>query len=466
MSKHPTEYAIVDIETTGGTAANGGITEIAILIHDGEQVTEQFESLINPGMDIPYWIYGLTGINNETVENAPSFSEIAEKVFELLKDRVFVAHNVNFDYTFIKQHLKNEGFNFSAQKLCTVRMSRKIKPGFHSYSLGTLCENLGIPINNRHRAMGDAEATAVLFSKLIKWDSEGIIPQMLKRNSKEQQLPPNLPKKEFEALTDSPGVYYFHDSAGKVIYVGKAVNLKKRISSHFTGHNPNKQRQGFLKDIFHISFEECGTELAALLLEYSEIKNFWPKYNRALKKYEPPFGIYTYTDINGYIRPVAGKLAKNQSAIKNYSREYDAVNELLDLINDFELDIRLCYLGQSSDFFDLNFNPDLRDTPLPDPEIHNKRLKLALDSLTKNLPNYVIIDKGRTPDEKSCIWVENGEFYGMGYFSKEFDIHSLSEIKPLLKRYPSNYYTMNLITEYAEKYPGKVFRVKIENKKS
>lgn len=188
------EYAIVDIETTGGHAASSGITEVAILIHDGKSIIDRYETLINPQRPIPYFIQVLTGINNEMVSGHPPFYEVAKKIYSLLEGRVFVAHNVNFDYSFLKHHLELAGYKFASTKLCTVRMSRKIKPGLKSYSLGRLCDALNIPMGNRHRAMGDAEATAILFSKLLDWDEEGHRIGMLKKTFKEQQLSFNLPK--------------------------------------------------------------------------------------------------------------------------------------------------------------------------------------------------------------------------------------------------------------------------------
>ncbi|HVF97855.1 MAG TPA: 3'-5' exonuclease, partial [Flavisolibacter sp.] len=136
-------YAIVDIETTGGYAAANGITEISIQVFDGEKVIESFESLVNPGKVIPRYIQAFTGITNEMVQDAPRFEEIAEKVYTLLQGAVFVAHNVNFDYSFIKSHLDFYGYTFNAKKLCTVRLARQIFPGFPSYSLGNLCHSLG-----------------------------------------------------------------------------------------------------------------------------------------------------------------------------------------------------------------------------------------------------------------------------------------------------------------------------------
>lgn len=454
IKKH-TEFAIVDIETTGGNASGSRITEIAILIHDGEKVIDRFETLVNPEREIPLQIFALTGINNEMVKDAPIFGDIAETVFNFLHNRIFVAHNVNFDYSFIKHQLEQEGFKFSPAKLCTVRMSRKIRPGFHSYSLGNLCNRLGIDIQNRHRAGGDAEATAILFGKLMEWDEEGIIAEMIKRNSKEQQLPPNLPKEDFLNLPSRPGVYYFRDQTGKVIYVGKAINLKKRVASHFTGHNPNPQRQHFLRSIYNISYEICSTELMALLLECIEIKRLWPAYNRALKKYEPQYGLFVYQDIQGYKRLVVGKYNKQFQCIQKFNREFDGIKVLLNLMEEFNLDMRLLYFGHREDSWDISANP-IQEIPLPEPEEHNVLVERALDSIQENRESYFILDKGRNEAENSCIWIENGEFYGMGYVDKESDLTNWEDIKLSLDRHPSNHYMLQLVASFAEKFPNKI----------
>ena len=177
------QYAIVDIETTGGNAGGSRITEIAIIIHDGEKILDRWETLINPQKDIPLPIFALTGITNAMVWKAPVFEDIAEKVFEMLSGRIFVAHNVNFDYSFIRHELEQSGFKWTAKKLCTVRATRKIRPGIGSYSLGNLCHALDIVLENRHRAGGDADATAILFSRLLQWDTEGEIEKMVKKTA-------------------------------------------------------------------------------------------------------------------------------------------------------------------------------------------------------------------------------------------------------------------------------------------
>lgn len=161
-------FVIIDIETTGNSSKFGCITEIAIYQHNGQKITNSFSSLVNPGIDIPYHITKLTGIDNEMVKHAPKFYEIAKKIVDLTAGRIFVAHNVKFDYSFIKEEFSRLGYNFNRKTLCTVQMSRKFLPGHKSYSLGKLCSDLGIEINGRHRANGDAFATVQLFEILLK----------------------------------------------------------------------------------------------------------------------------------------------------------------------------------------------------------------------------------------------------------------------------------------------------------
>lgn len=218
-------YAIVDIETTGGYAAANGIIEISVQVSDGSQIVETYETLVNPGQVIPRYIQALTGISNEMVQDAPRFEAVAEKVFTILQGNIFVAHNVNFDHSFVKNHLEAYGYSLQVKKLCTVRLARQIFPGFPSYSLGNICHALEIPMSDRHRAGGDAKATVELFHRMLQADAQGFIKASLLRNSKEQTLPPNVPKDHFEQLPNTPGVYYFQDGKGKVIYVGKSKPL-------------------------------------------------------------------------------------------------------------------------------------------------------------------------------------------------------------------------------------------------
>ena len=163
-------FAIIDIETCGGKFdfPKGRITEICIIIHDGLQVTEKFSTLINPECYISPLYTNITGITNQMVANAPKFHEIANTILQLTENKIFVAHNVSFDYNFIKGEFASLGYEYEREKLCTVKLSRTLIPGKKTYSLGPLCESLGISNNARHRAEGDAIATAKLFDILLQ----------------------------------------------------------------------------------------------------------------------------------------------------------------------------------------------------------------------------------------------------------------------------------------------------------
>lgn len=449
-------YAIVDIETTGGHASANGITEIAICIHDGKKVVKRFETLVNPQRDIPIYISALTGITNEMVRDAPPFEDVAADIYHLIHGKIFVAHNVNFDFSFVRYHLAAAGYDLQTNKLCTVRLGRKILPGLPSYSLGRLCKHLGIDNQSRHRAMGDAEATAELFTLLLNSDTDNHIKQSLKQGSKDQVLPPNLSKKDIDKLPYTPGVYYFHDQKGKVIYVGKAKNLKKRVSSHFTGNNPGFQRQEFLRNIHQISHQVCGTELIAFVLEAIEIKRLWPKYNRSLKRFENAFCLYAFEDQRGYIRLAVDKYRKYSDPIYTCNSLLDGYNLLNKLIETFDLCPKLCFIQKNNELCTSAAGSTCACEGVEPTESYNKKVNNAIDQLKQALPTYAIRDEGRTGDEHSCILVEKGQFYGMGYISHYFDADNVQQLKTYLTPYPGNDYIKNIVATYASKYPDRM----------
>jgi len=454
-------YAIVDIETTGGHASANGITDIAIVVYDGDTIIKRFHSLVNPGVPIPYFIQTLTGISNEMVQQAPPFHAIASEVYELLSANIFVAHNVNFDYSFIKYHLSLAGYDLQCKKLCTIRLGRKIFPGMPSYSLGKLCHSLQIPATDRHRAAGDAEATAELFRMLLSNDQEGHVGSFLNRRTSEQQLPPNLRRADIDSLPNTPGVYYFKDGKGSVIYVGKAVNLKKRVRSHFTGNKFGRQRQEFLRNIFSVSYRACGTELMALILEAAEIKRLWPANNRAMKRYEPAFGLYSYEDQMGYVRLVIDKKRKNSAPLYSFNTISEGYSLLQKLIHQFELCPHLCFVsrkGMCSELVDGTVCRGACRGAEPSSD-YNMRARGAITEMKAMLPSFLLIDNGRTQEEKGIIRMNAGRLDGMGYVSGDMDLSDAAAVAPFLELYPSNDYIRNIIMDYASKHPERVSRV-------
>jgi DNA polymerase-3 subunit epsilon len=450
-------YAVVDIETTGSFASGNGITEISIQVHDGIRVIDTYETLINPEKEIPNYIEALTGISNEMVCGAPKFEDVAAEIYSLLHDKIFVAHSVNFDYSFIRHQLGMAGYDLQCKKLCTVRLSRKLFPGQNSYSLGKLCASLDIPLFNRHRAGGDAAATAELLTLLLQADSSGMVNTALRRASKDQVLPPNLAQSEIDKLPMTPGVYYFKDQKGKVIYIGKAINLKKRVCSHFSGNNTGRQRQNFLKDIYNIDFEICATELMALVLEASEIKRLWPPNNRALKRFEHKYGLYSFMDQNGYIRLGVDKYHKNMASLYSFNTLIEGHNILRMLIKNNLLCEKLCFIQKNRAACTGHETGTCSGACVgkESAAAYNVRAKYAIEELSTILPSFALVDKGRTEDEQSCLLVEKGVFYGMGYISHHGDITEPAGLKSVLQPYPSNDYVLHIILSHATQFPHK-----------
>jgi DNA polymerase III subunit epsilon len=441
-------YAIVDIETTGGYASSNGITEIAIFIHDGNRVVKKFETLINPLTRVPTYITALTGITNDMLRTAPTFAEVAPTIYELLQPNIFVAHNVNFDFSFVKHQLKICDYNLQVQKLCTVRLAKKVFPHLPSYSLGKLCNSLNININNRHRAGGDAAATVIVLEQCLANQGQQHINTMLIKNSKEQWLPMHINRTAIDALPNTPGVYYFKDAKQKIVYVGKAIDLKKRVASHFTSNAPDRKRQNLLRDVYHISHVTCATELEAIVLESTEIKRLWPKHNAAQKEATQKWGLYTYTDAKGYQRLFIDKKKKNLPVLYAFNNLTEGQTLLKKMIAEFTLHDKLCGINKTS--------LQAQDwAAIGTPQNYNQQVQKATTALAQQLPTFAVIDEGLLEGELLCLLIEKGSFWGMGYVHRSQPYKKLESLKTILTPYADNDYIRNSIYQFVAQNPKK-----------
>jgi DNA polymerase-3 subunit epsilon len=269
-------YAILDIETTGGKFNEEGITEIAIHKFDGHEVIDQFITLVNPEKPIQEFVVRLTGINNKMLRNAPKFYEVAKRIVEITKDCIIVAHNSSFDYRILRTEFDRLGFNYYRNTLCTVELSKQLILDQPSYSLGKLTKSLGIPITDRHRANGDALATVQLFKLLLEKDTEKTIIQnaikYFDKRVKKEKL-----KSLIENVPTILGVFYIHNSDGKVIYIGKGSNIKAEVNKLFL--KITKRALKIQERADSISFDKTGNELFTRLKYYIQLEKLTPKYN-------------------------------------------------------------------------------------------------------------------------------------------------------------------------------------------
>ncbi len=421
-------YAIIDIETTGLSPAREKITEIAIVLHNGEKVTGEFSTLINPEKKIPYRITQMTGISNQMVSGEPRFYEVAKQIVELTEDRIVVGHNVRFDYGFLRSEFKSLGYDFQRNTMDTVKLSRKLIPGKRSYSLGKLCKELGIENQARHRALGDALATTELFELLLSIENH---PKELNLKG----MSASINKSLVEGLPNQTGVYYFYDSAGQLIYVGKSINIHDRVLSHLN-NNMHKKAIEMKNAIARVDFTITGSELVALLLESSEIKKHQPVFNRAQRRTYFNYGLYSFIDDNGYINLKLMKIIDELNPLYTYSSMHEGKKHITNLTRQFELCQKLTGLYDTSGAcFHYQIHQCKGACIGEEPaKSYNARVQKALENYNFKKENFLIIDKGRTGEEKSVIKIESGKYCGFGFVSgNTSDINELHDCIRLMK---------------------------------
>ena len=445
-------YAIVDIETTGGSSGNR-MTEIAICKTNGEEVLSRYETLINPEVFIPHSISLLTGITNEMVASAPSFKEVASELEEELSDCVFVAHNVSFDYPIVKNHFADLGINFNRKKLCTVRLARGIIKGQASYSLGKLCANLGIANKSRHRAMGDAAATAELFHLLHKKDEHDFIPYSLNQLNKEATIPPNLAKDEYEQLPETTGVYYLMGKKMEVLYVGKAKNIKQRITSHF--NEKTRKKSELLRRIHHISFEETGNELVAYLLESAEIKKHYPYYNRAQKSKHSAYYVAYYMGQDEVLRIDIFNKKYGGTPIDSFTSVTMARDFLYELVHQRGICPKYATLERTKDNCSKGEDCDICTKRVSKKEYNQRVSQLVANNQNTSV---LIVGRGRSKKEQAAVLIKEGEYKGFTYVNTEIN-SNLEEVIEGIQPYQNNSDTQRIIRQFLNGSTAKRYQI-------
>lgn len=427
-------YAIVDIETNGGSAKKHRITEIAIIHHDGEKETGRYETLINPEAFIPRNIQALTGITNEMVADSPKFEEVAKEIWKWTEDRVFVAHNVNFDYGFIREHFAMLGAKWHPKRLCTVRLSRKLMPGMYSYSLGKLAQQLGHSIDGRHRAMGDCDFTSTLFGMLLERDQEDHIKFALNARSREATMPPNLDRKVFESIPGTLGVYIFRGSTGKILYIGKANNLKKRVADHFRGNTHTGSKNRMVEQITDVECIECPNELIALLTEAREIKTHFPPYNDLMKRVSLNWGVFSYYDQRGYGRYTVGRVGKWAKPIVSFRNQSEVRMALEKLVQSFTLCARYSDLQELTGrcIEEIHGKCNGACEGEEDPKSYNERYDQSREQLSEANATLIIRGPGFQQQEQSIVLIEKGRYKGHGIVPATLKVKDVEDVREFI----------------------------------
>lgn len=413
-------YAIIDIETTGGGIRWSRITEIAIYIHDGRQVLDSYSTLVNPGISIPPFISQLTGITDDMVQDAPSFEEIAPTVEQLTRGCTFVAHNVQFDYNFIRSEFANLGQVYERDRLCTVRLSRQLLPGKTSYSLGRLCEEVGIAINARHRAAGDAEATVRLLELMVQQHGTDAIDGFVTTGSPFEHYNKRLKSVCLEDVPQSAGVLYLLDTEDKLLYIEGTTNLRRRAIA-FLRNKAGRTGKVIQPLVADLHFEETGSSLLALLLANERILKEKPLYNKPSAAAPTGWKIAATDGADGFLYlEVARCEAGEPGPFRSRKLATEKLGELL----------RHFYLCR-------RYSSLKRETCPPatclkacqgveHSEVYNQRALAALSSASKPAPagGRLIVDKGRKGGERVVILEQEPGCISWGYVEGSLKGHT------------------------------------------
>lgn len=405
-------YAIIDIETTGGNAKTGKITEIAIYVHNGERIIDEFTSLINPETSIPPFIAQLTGISNEMVENAPLFADVAEEIFSKTANTIFVAHNVNFDYSFIREEYRKLGYDFNRKRLCTVQLSRKSFPGLKSYSLGKLTSELNIVMESHHRAAVDAFATVKLFEMILEREKQhGLFDAHYGIPDLEGIEGPFINEESIEQLPDETGVFYFLDAEDRYLYAQKSSQIKETVINKLK-QNAAKSMQQFRNEIYRMDYIVTGSNLLAQLIEIEEIKTKRPIYNFGKNSLKMRFAINVKKSADGLLVYIG----KSYSMDENLAF-YSTLNETLKAFETL-----ICVYNSESE--NIAGKKSIMVNPV---DLDNIKQFLNLQKKT-----LIITDEGRNAGERTLILIKGGEIKGYLFADFAESIQDLSELEDKL----------------------------------
>ncbi len=456
MNLENPRYAIIDIETTGGISTRDKITEIGIIVYQEGKIIDQFQSLINPERSIPPEITRITGITNDMVEDAPKFYEIAKDIILKTEGCIFVAHNVHFDYGFIKHEFHQLGYTFSRKRLCTLQLSRRLFKGLKSYSLGNLIQHFEIEVKDRHRAMEDAKATLILLQHIMRADHHGefldrSIPDLLV----ESKLPPGISPKTIQGFPEFPGVYYMLDHGLKPIYIGKSKNIRDRIFQHF--NDTSQKTRKMLQSVSNIDFLLTGNELMACLLEADEIKKYQPEINKALRKKSHNYLLVASRSKDDYMRFKIKEtewLEAEEEVIYYYPTRQAARTHVDTILESYRLcpkindNIELQGPCQSYQIAKCNG----ACISLENLSSYNERFQEAVNDVNCVFKeNFLVIGQGIQADEKSVILVENGFCSFTGYINHVESFMEIESMKDKLKRYKGTIETNRIISYYLNK---------------
>lgn len=424
-------FAVIDVETTGGHLYDDRITEVAIYVTDGTKLIKSFSSLVNPERKITPFVVKLTGITDEMVSSAPTFREIAQEVLDYTEDCIFVAHNIGFDYSMIKREFKRIGIAFRRANVCTVQLSQRVFKNQPSYSLGNLCKSLEIQLEHRHRAFGDAEATAFLLHKIIKTKGEEYVFDHSNANTQNIDFEGAITQEMVDALPEDPGVFRFLNDKKEVLYLKAAKNIFGEVSKFLLNEIKHSRYKDMFKNITHIDAKVFNSVIVAELQEIEEIRRIKPPYNKQSIAKNYPVGIYENKDTNGSAFFIERN--PNGKALWRFINEKRAHN----FLKNFTKENRI--------------HPPSFPNNLEVVDKYRDRIEEVLEKELFPMRNFFIIREVSFANTIYAIYIEDFSYQGYAEIDKEFYDGRLETIKENIIYCENNPFVQKALQRYLRK---------------
>lgn len=429
-------YSVIDVETTGGKSSSNRVTEIAIVKTDGYKIIDQFSSLVNPHRKIDKFVVQLTGITDKMVSSAPDFGDLIEKIEDFTKNTIFVAHNVAFDYSVLKKEYKLVNKVFKRNKLCTVQLSRKTLKEEESYSLGKLTTSLGISLINRHRALGDADATAKLLHHIIDRVGEEQVLGLCSINNQIIEFKGEITNDIIEELPEEAGTFRFLDKNRKVIYIGYAKNIFSAVTKLLIEEAKTNAHHGLYQNMFSIDYEVFNSFFITQLNAISEIINHKPTYNKAKDYRALPYGIFEKE--NDLIKgPFVIEHNKKDKALWRFSN-----------LNSAKRFLKRCQKMNKLKTPVFNGNPIEFDIE------YKKNIEAFLKKEIYSQRNFFIIRTISYANIAYVVWVKNFIYQGYGKVDLEFVNEGVENLKDCIITQKNTQTVQKIIKKYMEKARG------------
>lgn len=439
-------YAVVDVETTGGSYRRERIIELAIVLTDGKKITGRHEWLVNPERPLHYFITKLTGIKNSDLKGAPIFSQISEEAHSILEGKILVAHPAKTDYQYLKQEYKNIGQSYHTARICTLKLCQTLFPELTSTNLTAMCEHLGVEHKVKHRALGDAEATALMFHKLTEHPDYDINLAKSKKEAylkKENKRLPFL--KEDTALPEETGVYYMKAADGEIIYVDHADDIWKRIMDI---SSDQEHYQSLLKETAEIEWTLTGNKLISELRAEQSIREIKPKHNKLNKHQKLKYGLFSEMNKAGFKELLIKRINYSDGCIYRFKDKFKAENFLWKKVRYYNLCAELCGLTRDD-------SCELRDergcSPKckeKDPVAYNKKVDKMMRHMDLRSGDFIILGEGLEYDSKSAILIQNYHVKGYAYVPLDRELKSAEDISEELIPITSKINSRAIVKQY------------------